>query len=117
MGPGSPKWDSPVVESGHRPEWAEDVPENARLYSSLLHCFIILGSFGVNQPMTFLTLGSVVALVGPEIDGLKGAKVSAKVLCSLMKLLSRGWVEVSPQAVGSVKVGPLGLAEFACLLD
>jgi len=106
-----------VVESGHRPEWAEDVPENARLYSSLVHFFIILASFGANQPMTFLTLGSVVALVGPEIDGLKGAKVSAKVLCSLMRLLSRGWVEVSPQAVGSVKVGPPGLAAFACLLD
>ena len=106
-----------MVEPGHRPEWAEDVPENARLYSSLVHFFIILASFGANQPMTFLTLGSVVALVGPEIDGLKGTKVSAKVLCSLMSLLSRGWVEVSPQAVGSVKVGPPGLAAFACLLD
>ena len=117
MGPASPRRDSPVVESGHRPEWAEDVPENARLYSSVVHCFIILASFGVSQPMTFLTLVSVVALVGPEIDGLKGARVSAKVLCSLMALLSRGWVEVSPLAVGSVRVGPLGLAEFACLID
>ena len=103
--------------SSHRPEWAEDVPEDARLYSSLVHCFIILASFGVIQPMTFLTLGSVVALIGPEVDGLKGARVSAKVLRSLMALLSRGWVEVSPQAVGGGRVGLLGLAEFACLLD
>lgn len=30
--------------------------------------------------MTFSTWGTAVALVGSEIDGLKGARVSAKVL-------------------------------------
>lgn len=32
---------------------SEGLQENTQLYSSLIHCLIILASLGINQPVTF----------------------------------------------------------------